>query len=213
MHKKCIYKCKEGTKQSGVGTELSVTCEPDGLWSATSIFCRRTCPSPITPPHARPHFKTLAKRCHRGKMFIPGETCSYRCKTGYKPMGVYQNKDVLDQRCLKDGSWTTKRCVPVTCPVRDPNIFRWYNCTMGDKYGSVCRLACPDEKVKNTGVIHKWLHIKKSFIYFMHTRKSITCCYSIDSGVGRYLIIGLKFRKKALAEVGGSEGILPREIF
>ena len=145
--KKCIYKCKDGTKSVGSGAELSVTCEADSMWSPITIFCRRICLLPPTPPHS----KLLSKDCHKGKPFMPGESCKYRCKPGYRPSGLYTRelyrKGDFVQRCLKGGTWTTKRCVLLTCPVRDPKIFRWYNCTLGSTFGSVCRLACPGEKV------------------------------------------------------------------
>ena len=144
-----MYKCIEGTKQFGTG-ELSVTCEADGTWSANTIFCRRSCPPPPIPLHAKP--LTLTRNCNKIKPFTPGDTCKYRCKQGYRPSGLYikkvSSKGHFVQRCLKGGEWTKKRCIQVTCPVDDPMIFRWYNCTLGSSLGSVCSLACPGEEVR-----------------------------------------------------------------
>ncbi|CAB4040180.1 Hypothetical predicted protein [Paramuricea clavata] len=128
------------------------------MWSPITIFCRRICLLPPTPPHSR----LLSKDCHKGKPFMPGESCKYRCKPGYRPSGLYTRelyrKGDFVQRCLKGGTWTNKRCVLLTCPVHDPKIFRWYNCTLGSTFGSVCRLACPGEKVREVrcGAEGKW---------------------------------------------------------
>lgn len=145
--KQCIYKCKEGIEQVGTG-KLSVTCEADGTWSAITIFCRRSCPPPPIPLHSKP--LTISKNCNKAKPYTAGDICTYGCKPGYRPSGLHKifPKSLLVQRCLKGGQWTKKRCIQVTCPVDDPKIFRWYNCTLGNSLGSVCRLACSGEEVR-----------------------------------------------------------------
>ena len=117
------------------------------MWSAITTFCRHSCQLPATPIYST----LISKNCHRGKSFLPGESCKYRCKTGYRPSGLYSKelyrKGDFVQRCLKDGTWTKKRCVRITCPINDVKISRWYNCTNKNFVGSVCKLACPGEKV------------------------------------------------------------------
>ncbi len=120
------------------------------MWSAITKFCRKTCLLPPTPPYSK--LLSTSKDCNKGKSFTPGESCKYRCKLGYRPSGhykeLYRMGDFV-QRCLKDGTWSSKRCVRITCPVHNPKLFVWYNCTMGNMFGSACRLRCPGEKVRN----------------------------------------------------------------
>lgn len=136
--KKCFYKCIDATKKSG----SSVTCEEDGSWSATDLICRKTCHPPATPLNALP----LTPNCNRGKAFGTGEKCDYRCKNGFVLNSGLPQKSRFHITCLNDGTWSASRCLPVRCPIPDMSTFRWYNCSFGANFGSVCALACPNSK-------------------------------------------------------------------
>lgn len=142
--KKCSYNCDKSTVEVGPGTDRSVTCEEDGLWSAANVFCQKTCRKPQVPLNAR----SLSKSCHNEMKVIAGLSCKYRCKNGYMA-GGFTRTDLFKKTCMKDGTWSGPRCLPVRCPVSSQEVFRWYNCSFGNTFGSVCRLTCPVEKVRD----------------------------------------------------------------
>ena len=138
----------------GPGADPTITCEEDGLWSASNIFCQNRCLTPQIPLHA----SAPNKMCMKSKVFDVGFRCKYRCDPGYIVAGFRQDS-LLQKTGMKDGKWIGPRCAPIRCPIseQEQDSFKWYNCTSENLYGSACTLKCPDQKVGGGGLL-KTMH-------------------------------------------------------
>lgn len=60
------------------GTNNTLTCMEDGLWSFPEALCELRCPAPPAVPNA----VLQTKRCNDTGLKV-GSLCKYKCKPGY----------------------------------------------------------------------------------------------------------------------------------
>ncbi|KAI4890702.1 hypothetical protein NFI96_027851, partial [Prochilodus magdalenae] len=162
--KKCTFQCREPAQL--VGTNNTLTCMEDGLWSFPEALCELRCPAPPPVPNAM----LMTKRCNETGLKV-GSLCKYKCKPGYhvanKPKSfcllrfllctvflLYCTGSVIAElilllrrrsfkrQCTEDGRWLEGSCEPVTCPAPDSVFHGMYQCTDGFHFDSTCWLQC-----------------------------------------------------------------------
>ncbi|XP_023816397.1 pappalysin-1 isoform X1 [Oryzias latipes] len=134
--KKSTFQCREPAQL--LGTNNTLTCLEDGLWSFPEALCELRCPAPPPVPNA----VLQTKRCNDTGLKV-GTLCKYKCKPGYH-VAKKPKRRAFKRQCTEDGSWLEGACEPVTCDP-PPAIFHGsYYCTDGFRFDSVCRLNCSD---------------------------------------------------------------------
>nr|XP_015798245.2 pregnancy-associated plasma protein A, pappalysin 1a isoform X2 [Nothobranchius furzeri] len=134
--KRSTFQCKEPAQL--IGTNNTLTCLEDGLWSFPEALCELRCPAPPPVPNA----VLQTKRCNETGLKV-GTLCKYKCKPGYHVKNKPRRR-AFKRQCTDDGTWLEGACEPVTCDP-PPNIFHGsYYCTDGFRFDSVCRLNCSD---------------------------------------------------------------------
>ncbi|KTG38605.1 hypothetical protein cypCar_00017838, partial [Cyprinus carpio] len=123
--KKSTFQCKEPAQL--VGTNNTLTCMEDGLWSFPEALCELRCPVPPPVPSA----VLQTKRCNETGLKV-GTLCKYKCKPGYHVANKPKRR-AFKRQCTEDGRWLEGSCEPVTCPP-PPSVF----------YGKECELSCRD---------------------------------------------------------------------
>ncbi|XP_026881426.2 pregnancy-associated plasma protein A, pappalysin 1a [Electrophorus electricus] len=132
--KKCTFQCREPAQL--VGTNNTLTCMEDGLWSFPEALCELRCPAP--PPVPNAELQTL--RCTEAGLKV-GSLCKYKCKPGYHVANKPKRR-AFKRQCTEDGRWLEGSCEPVTCP-EPPAVFHgMYQCTDGFRFDSTCWLQC-----------------------------------------------------------------------
>ncbi|XP_031133821.1 pregnancy-associated plasma protein A, pappalysin 1a isoform X2 [Sander lucioperca] len=134
--KKSTFQCREPAQL--VGTNNTLTCLEDGLWSFPEALCELRCPAPPPVPNA----VLQTKRCNETGLNV-GTLCKYKCKPGYHVTNKPKRRSFRRQ-CTEDGSWLEGACEPVTCDPPPPIFHGSYHCTDGFRFDSVCRLNCSD---------------------------------------------------------------------
>uniref|UniRef100_A0A4W5Q0P2 Sushi domain-containing protein n=1 Tax=Hucho hucho TaxID=62062 RepID=A0A4W5Q0P2_9TELE len=130
--KRSTFQCREPAQL--VGSNNTLTCLEDGLWSFPEALCELRCPA---SPHV-PNAMLQTKRCNDTGLKV-GSLCKYKCKPGYH----VTNKRAFKRQCTEDGSWLEGACEPVTCDP-PPAIFHgMYQCTDGFRFDSTCWINCP----------------------------------------------------------------------
>uniref|UniRef100_A0A3Q3AYG8 Pappalysin-1 n=1 Tax=Kryptolebias marmoratus TaxID=37003 RepID=A0A3Q3AYG8_KRYMA len=130
------FQCREPAQL--IGTNNTLTCLEDGLWSFPEALCELRCAAP--PPVANAVLQT--KRCNETGLKV-GTLCKYKCKPGYHVKNKPKRR-AFKRQCTEDGTWLEGACEPVTCDP-PPLIFHGsYHCTDGFRFDSVCRLNCSD---------------------------------------------------------------------
>uniref|UniRef100_A0A3Q1B8F0 Pappalysin-1 n=1 Tax=Amphiprion ocellaris TaxID=80972 RepID=A0A3Q1B8F0_AMPOC len=139
--KKSTFQCREPAQL--IGTNNTLTCLEDGLWSFPEALCELRCPAPPPVPNA----VLQTKRCNETGLKV-GTLCKYKCKPGYHVTNKPKRR-AFKRQCTEDGSWLEGACEPVTCDP-PPAIFHGsYHCTDGFRFDSVCRLNCTDPAGSN----------------------------------------------------------------
>uniref|UniRef100_A0A8B9JH54 Pappalysin-1 n=1 Tax=Astyanax mexicanus TaxID=7994 RepID=A0A8B9JH54_ASTMX len=132
--KKCTFQCREPAQL--VGTNNTLTCMEDGLWSFPEALCELRCPAPPPVPNA----VLMTKRCNETGLKV-GSLCKYKCKPGYHVTNKSKRRS-FKRQCTEDGRWLEGACEPVTCPPPPPVFHGMYQCTDGFRFDSTCWLHC-----------------------------------------------------------------------
>uniref|UniRef100_A0A672GDX1 Pappalysin-1 n=1 Tax=Salarias fasciatus TaxID=181472 RepID=A0A672GDX1_SALFA len=140
--KKITFQCREPAQL--IGTNNTLTCLEDGLWSFPEALCELRCPAPPPVPNA----VLQTKRCNETGLKV-GTLCKYKCKPGYHVTNKPKRR-AFKRQCTEEGSWLEGACEPVTCDPPPPIFHGSYHCTDGFRFDSVCRLNCSDP-AGNTG--------------------------------------------------------------
>eukprot|EP00057_Strongylocentrotus_purpuratus_P026975 XP_011681449.1 PREDICTED: pappalysin-1 [Strongylocentrotus purpuratus] len=138
----CTFKCIPPAKLQG--TDNTLRCEEDGLFSLAQSFCQVLCDAPPTPPHAM-----LQSQDCRSDGHNVGSTCKFRCKAGFT--SVYKKgrpSRVARYQCSENATWIGHGCEQVTCPPLSLLHYGLFNCTNDFNYKSQCTLYCPGENVE-----------------------------------------------------------------
>ncbi|XP_064153607.1 pappalysin-1-like [Anguilla rostrata] len=134
--KKCSFQCKEPAQL--VGSNNTLTCMEDGMWSFPAALCELRCPAPPPVPNA----VLQTKRCNATGLKV-GSFCKYKCKPGYHvPNTDKPKRRAFKRQCTEDGSWQEGACEPVTCDPPPPIFHGMYQCTNGFKFNSDCWINC-----------------------------------------------------------------------
>ncbi|XP_056603115.1 pregnancy-associated plasma protein A, pappalysin 1a isoform X2 [Triplophysa dalaica] len=132
--KKSTFQCKEPAQL--VGTNNSLTCMEDGLWSFPEALCELRCPVPPPVPNAM----LQTKRCNDTGLKV-GTLCKYKCRPGYHVANKPKRR-AFKRQCTEDGRWLEGSCEPITCPP-PPSVFHgMYQCTDGFRFDSTCWIHC-----------------------------------------------------------------------
>ncbi|KAA0716234.1 Pappalysin-1 [Triplophysa tibetana] len=132
--KKSTFQCKEPAQL--VGTNNSLTCMEDGLWSFPEALCELRCPVPPPVPNAM----LQTKRCNDTGLKV-GTLCKYKCRPGYHVANKPKRR-AFKRQCTEDGRWLEGSCEPITCP-SPPSVFHgMYQCTDGFRFDSTCWIHC-----------------------------------------------------------------------
>ncbi|XP_056434953.1 pregnancy-associated plasma protein A, pappalysin 1a [Gadus chalcogrammus] len=134
--KKSVFQCKEPAQL--VGTNNTLTCLEDGLWSFPEALCELRCPAPPPVPNA----VLQTKRCNETGLKV-GSLCKYKCRPGYHVANKPKRR-AFKRQCTEDGRWIEGACEPVTCDTPHAIFHGSYHCTDGFRFDSVCRLNCSD---------------------------------------------------------------------
>ncbi|KAJ8408732.1 hypothetical protein AAFF_G00253670 [Aldrovandia affinis] len=134
--KMCTFQCKEPAQL--VGSNSTLMCMEDGLWSFPEALCELRCPAP--PPVSNAALQT--KRCN-GTGLKVGSLCKYKCQPGYHVTGKPKRR-AFKRQCTEDGTWLEGSCQPVTCDPRPPIFHGVYHCTNGFRFDSDCWIDCED---------------------------------------------------------------------
>ncbi|XP_066517075.1 pregnancy-associated plasma protein A, pappalysin 1a [Hoplias malabaricus] len=132
--KKCTFQCREPALL--VGTNNTLTCMEDGLWSFPEALCELRCPAPPPVPNAM----LMTKRCNETGLKV-GSLCKYKCKPGFHVANKLKRRS-FKRQCTEDGRWLEGSCEPVTCPPPPPVFHGMYQCTDGFNFDSTCWLQC-----------------------------------------------------------------------
>ncbi|CAB1318528.1 unnamed protein product [Coregonus sp. 'balchen'] len=133
--KRSTFQCREPAQL--VGSNNTLMCLEDGLWSFPEALCELRCPSPPQVPNAM----LQTKRCNDTGLKV-GSLCKYKCKPGYHVTNKPKRR-AFKRQCTEDGSWLEGACEPVTCDP-PPAIFHgMYQCTDGFRFDSTCWINCP----------------------------------------------------------------------
>uniref|UniRef100_A0A672PB20 Pappalysin-1-like n=1 Tax=Sinocyclocheilus grahami TaxID=75366 RepID=A0A672PB20_SINGR len=147
--KKSTFQCKEPAQL--MGTNNTLICMEDGLWSFPEALCELRCPVPPPVPNA----VLQTKRCNETGLKV-GTLCKYKCKPGYhvanKPKRSCGKMRAFKRQCTEDGRWLEGSCEPVTCPPPPSVFYGMYQCTDGFKFDSTCWIHCNGGL--GTNVIH-----------------------------------------------------------
>uniref|UniRef100_A0A8C9RP30 Pregnancy-associated plasma protein A, pappalysin 1b n=1 Tax=Scleropages formosus TaxID=113540 RepID=A0A8C9RP30_SCLFO len=139
--KRCTFQCKEPAQL--VGSNNTLMCMEDGMWSFPEALCELRCPTPPPVPNA----VLQTKRCNSTGLKV-GSFCKYKCKPGYhvpntnNPKRAWSPWRAFKRQCTEDGSWQEGACEPVTCPPPPPVFHDTYHCTNGFKFNSDCWINC-----------------------------------------------------------------------
>uniref|UniRef100_A0A8C5DAK0 Sushi domain-containing protein n=1 Tax=Gouania willdenowi TaxID=441366 RepID=A0A8C5DAK0_GOUWI len=134
--RKITFQCREPAQL--IGTNNTLTCLEDGLWSFPEALCELRCPAPPPVPNA----VLQTRRCNETGLKV-GTLCKYKCKPGYHVTNKPKRR-AFKRQCTEDGSWLEGACEPVTCDPPPPIFHGFYHCTDGFRFDSVCRLNCTD---------------------------------------------------------------------
>ncbi|XP_041481793.1 pappalysin-1-like [Lytechinus variegatus] len=135
----CSFKCIPPAKLQG--TDNTLRCEEDGLFSLAQSFCQVLCDAPPTPPNAM-----LQSQDCRSDGHNVGSTCKFRCKAGFT--SAYKKgrpSRVARYQCSENATWIGYGCEQVTCPAPSLLYHDLYNCTNAFNYKSQCTLYCPGQ--------------------------------------------------------------------
>ncbi|XP_012669767.1 pregnancy-associated plasma protein A, pappalysin 1a [Clupea harengus] len=132
--KKTTFQCKEPAQL--VGTNNTLTCMEDGLWSFPEALCELRCPAPPAVPNA----VLQTKRCNDTGLKV-GSLCKYKCKPGYH-VTHRPKRRAFKRQCTEDGTWLEGGCEPVTCDPPAPVFHGMYQCTDGFRFDSTCWINC-----------------------------------------------------------------------
>ncbi|XP_030640627.1 pregnancy-associated plasma protein A, pappalysin 1a [Chanos chanos] len=128
------FQCKEPAQL--VGTNNTLTCMEDGLWSFPEALCELRCPAPPPVPNA----VLQTKRCNETGLKV-GSLCKYKCKPGYHVRNKPKRR-AFKRQCTEDGRWLEGACEPVTCEAPPPVFHGTYQCTDGFRFDSTCWIDC-----------------------------------------------------------------------
>ncbi|KAG9353900.1 hypothetical protein JZ751_012024 [Albula glossodonta] len=134
--KRCTFQCKEPAQL--VGSNSTLMCMEDGLWSFPEALCELRCPAP--PLVANAVLQT--KRCNSTDLNV-GSLCKYKCQPGYHVTGKPKRR-TFKRQCTEDGTWLEGSCQPVTCDPPPPIFHGVYHCTNGFRFDSECWIDCDD---------------------------------------------------------------------
>ncbi|XP_035248204.1 pappalysin-1-like [Anguilla anguilla] len=132
----CTFQCREPAQL--VGSNSTLICMEDGLWSFPEALCELRCPPP--PPVADAVLQT--KRCN-GTGLKVGTLCKYKCQPGYHVAGKPKRR-AFKRQCTEDGTWLEGSCQPVTCDPPPPIFHGVYHCTNGFRFDSTCWIDCEE---------------------------------------------------------------------
>nr|XP_006817135.1 PREDICTED: pappalysin-1-like [Saccoglossus kowalevskii] len=135
--KQCSFKCIHPAKMQG--TDNTVVCESDGMFSLPDAFCQLMCDAPQLPTNA-----ILANQKCQHSGHNVGTSCKFRCKAGYYIKGQPYSRS-FRHVCGEDAEWHGQTCEPVQCEPPPLLYYGMYNCTDGYNSGSECKLRCPGE--------------------------------------------------------------------
>ncbi|KAM4533014.1 pregnancy-associated plasma protein A, pappalysin 1a isoform 1-T1 [Fundulus diaphanus] len=141
--KKITFVCREPAQL--IGTNNTLTCQEDGLWSFPEALCELRCPAPPPVPNA----VLQTKRCNETGLKV-GTLCKYKCKPGYHVTNKPKRR-AFKRQCTEDGTWLEGACEPVTCDPPPPIFHGSYYCTDGFRFDSVCRLNCSNSSGNREG--------------------------------------------------------------
>nr|XP_023665369.1 pappalysin-1-like isoform X1 [Paramormyrops kingsleyae] len=141
--KRCTFQCKEPAQL--VGSNNTLTCMEDGMWSFPEALCELRCPTPPPVPNAI----LQTRRCNFTGLKV-GSFCKYKCKPGYQVSNtdrlrsdaVSVPRRAFKRQCTEDGSWQEGACEPVTCPPPPPVFHDSFRCTDGFRFNSDCWISC-----------------------------------------------------------------------
>ncbi|RXM99091.1 Pappalysin-1 [Acipenser ruthenus] len=135
--KKCWFQCKDPAQLRGTNNTLA--CMEDALWSFPEALCELMCLAP--PPVPNAILQTSRCRANGHKV---GSFCKYKCKPGYHIPGLSKTaiKRAFKTQCTEDGSWQEGACVPVTCDPPSAVFHGLYQCSNGFNFNSACRINC-----------------------------------------------------------------------
>ncbi|XP_057674681.1 pregnancy-associated plasma protein A, pappalysin 1a isoform X1 [Corythoichthys intestinalis] len=144
--KKSTFQCREPAQL--VGTNNTLTCLEDGLWSFPEALCELRCPAPPPVPNA----VLQTKRCNETGLKV-GTLCKYKCRPGYHVTNKPKRR-AFKRQCTEDGSWLEGACEPVTCEPPPPIFHGSYHCTDGFRFDSICRLNCSDQAGNSANAVN-----------------------------------------------------------
>ncbi|XP_055995640.1 sushi, von Willebrand factor type A, EGF and pentraxin domain-containing protein 1-like isoform X2 [Ostrea edulis] len=123
------YECQSNTVAEGL---ISTTCQVNGKWSTTGLYCRPDCDIPSTIDRSTVTYQGT----------LEGQIASYTCAQNTRTEGI------TDITCQNDGTWssTTLFCRPNCGP---PPIVLRAKISEGDTYqGTTRKYSCLSNTVK-----------------------------------------------------------------
>ncbi|XP_055515713.1 pappalysin-1-like [Leucoraja erinacea] len=137
--KRCSFQCRPPAELRGTNNTLD--CLGDGLWSFPESICELLCLAPTPVPNA----ELQSAHCHHDGHKV-GSSCKYKCREGYYvPIdGKKSRKRSFKTKCTEDGSWQPGVCAPVTCKALPAKFHGTYHCTNGFQFNSDCWMNCSD---------------------------------------------------------------------
>ncbi|MGH0117807.1 UNVERIFIED_CONTAM: hypothetical protein FKN15_039978 [Acipenser sinensis] len=154
--KKCWFQCKDPAQLRGTNNTLA--CMEDALWSFPEALCELMCLAP--PPVPNAILQTSRCRANGHKV---GSFCKYKCKPGYHIPGLSKTtiKRAFKTQCTEDGSWQEGACVPVTCDPPSAVFHGLYQCSNGFNFNSACRINCNEGGNKTKGPNNSLIRCRK----------------------------------------------------
>ncbi|XP_058843170.1 pappalysin-1-like isoform X3 [Acipenser ruthenus] len=154
--KKCWFQCKDPAQLRGTNNTLA--CMEDALWSFPEALCELMCLAP--PPVPNAILQTSRCRANGHKV---GSFCKYKCKPGYHIPGLSKTaiKRAFKTQCTEDGSWQEGACVPVTCDPPSAVFHGLYQCSNGFNFNSACRINCNEGGNKTKGPNNNLIRCRK----------------------------------------------------
>uniref|UniRef100_UPI00358E3B5D pappalysin-1-like n=1 Tax=Myxine glutinosa TaxID=7769 RepID=UPI00358E3B5D len=134
--KQCTFHCPPPSQLQG--SDVTLTCLADGLWSFPEASCQLVCATAPVLSYAR----LRTKRCGRPNHEV-GTVCKYRCLPGYQLSFISGNRKNFSLECTENGSWAGGSCQPIQCPPLPAILHGLYHCSRKFEAGSRCRLKCP----------------------------------------------------------------------
>ncbi|XP_051893074.1 pregnancy-associated plasma protein A, pappalysin 1a isoform X3 [Pristis pectinata] len=137
--KQCTFQCRPPAHLRG--TNNTLTCLDDGLWSFPESLCELMCLAPPPVPNA----VLQSLHCQQDGHKV-GSSCKYKCRPGYHVPSISRKirKRTFKTKCTEDGSWQPGVCVPVMCEAVPAKFHGFYHCTNGFQFNSVCWINCSD---------------------------------------------------------------------